>query len=165
MKYLRIAAIILLLFVIASGCKENDPTQPDVALVEAVFNHFGFDFSAGVPDTVNFSNNDGETIYWMPGGSTNANYPSNAAHIWFRTSNNASVNETKDMGIVDLSSVTAVPDAWDVSPLIPPLLVDHVIVAACRDGFVKFKVLSADTTGLWSARVQYVFSGTRSFPD
>jgi len=156
-----LSSIVLL----ASGCKESDPTQPDITVVETILNHFGFDFSAGTPDTVNFNNNDGETIAWMPGGGTNPSYPGYGSHIWYRTSNNPSMNETKDLGIVDLSSVTAVPDVWDVSPLIPPLLVDHVIVAACRDGFVKFKVMTTDTTGLWPARIRYVFSATRSFPE
>lgn len=156
---------IMLSLMVATGCKEDDPSSPDTAVVEAIITHWGFDFSAGAPDTVDFTRNDGETIGWQPGGATNPGYPSYGSYIWFRTSNNSMVNETKDMGIVDLASVTAVPEAWDVSPLIPPLLVDHVIVAACMDGYVKFKVLSTDSTGFWPARVQYVFSATTSFPD
>ena len=165
MKKLLFAGVLLSL-VLAGGCKEDDPSQPDTAIVEAIISHFGFDFSAGAPDELSFDMNDGETIAWQPGGAPNPGYPAYGAYIWFRTSNNAMVNETKDMGIVELSSVTEVPGAWDISPLIPPLLVDHVIVARCKDGFVKFKVLSANTSDAsWPVRIRFVFSATSSFPE
>ena len=158
-----LTAALVVLCIVSLSCNEADPSQPDLALVETVLTHFGFDFSAGISDSIDFTNNDGETIYWMPGGGTNPSYANNSSHIWFRTDRSTSVNETKDMGIVDLSSVTEAPAAWDVSPLIPPLLPEHVIVARCRDGYVKFKVLSTDTTGLWSSRVKYFFSATATF--
>ena len=67
------------------------------------------------------------------------------------------------MGVVELSSVTSAPATWDVNPAIPPLLPDHVIVAKTADGFVKFKVVSTDTTGAWPAAVEFVFSASSSF--
>jgi hypothetical protein len=162
---MRMIFVCVVLSITILGCKEDDPTQPSAGDFEALISHFGFDFSAGIMDSVTFSNNDGETIGWMPGGSTNPAYPGYGSYVWFRTSNNSTINETKDMGIIDLSSVTSVPDAWDASPNIPPLLLNHVIVAACKDGYVKFKVLSVDTSGFWAARIKYVFSSTTSFPN
>jgi len=150
------AAIVLTLY----SCKKNS-TEPEPAYIDAVITHMGFDFSAGRSDTVDFNNNDGETISWMPGGGTNPQYP-NGGSIWFRTSNNLSANETKDMGMVAMNSVTAVPAAWDTGA-IAPLLPGHVIVAACKDGYVKFQVVSTDTTGFWPATVQYFYSTTNSF--
>lgn len=144
------------------SCKKSETTGPEVPFVDAVITHMGFDFSAGKADTVDYSNNDGETITWMPDGGTNPLYPA-GSNVWYRTSNNFSMNETRDMGTVDLASVKTAPASWDSAPDIPPLQVGHVVVAACKDGFVKFQVLSVDTTGFWPAGVRYEFSSTTAF--
>jgi hypothetical protein len=114
---------------------------------------------------VNQANSDGETIVWMPGGGTHPQYD-NGTNIWWRNSHLASAdgaNRTRDMGVVELASVTEVPTEWDDSAVIVPLLADHVVVAQCADGFVKFKVVSTDTTGQWPAVVDFVFSTNATF--
>ena len=132
---------------------------------EAVLTHFGFDFSAGQMDTVDYDNNDGEVIVWQPGGGTNPAY-AGQQYLWWRNSSVTQTweNATRDMGAVDLASVSQVPNEWDVSPNIPPLIVGHVVFAQCRDGYVKFKVLETDTL-TWSARVEYAFSTSATYHD
>jgi hypothetical protein len=65
------------------------------------------------------------------------------------------------MGEVDIAIVRAVPAEWDKSPLIPPLLVGHTIVAKCYDGYVKFQVISIDE----SVRVKYLYSTDTTFDE
>ena len=105
MKRIWIYGTLLFLILGIGSCDENDPTQPDVAVVEALLTHFGFDFSAGTADTVDYNNNDGETIAWMPGGGTNPSYPGFGSHIWFRTSSNTSMKRDQCAHTVDGSRI------------------------------------------------------------
>jgi len=148
------------------GCKKKTADRSPSYLLSTI-THEGFDFSAGgIP--ADWNNADGETVGWMPGSGVNPNYPNNDIYIWWRNSHLDTAtyqNMTKDMGIVDMASVTQVPGSWDVSPNILPLLAGHVIVAKCKDGYVKFEVVSADPTGVWPAQVYYYFSSSATFSE
>lgn len=164
MKYYPLVAAALLtagtLLSCADGAK--NPAGAEQQATRATLTHEGFDFSAA---EVNQANSDGETIVWMPGGATHPQY-GNGTNIWWRNSHLTSANganRTKDMGVVELASVTEVPTEWDDSAAIAPLLAGHVVVAQCADGFVKFKVVSTDTTGQWPAVVDFVFSTDATF--
>ncbi|MEX0680512.1 MAG: hypothetical protein WD097_03950 [Balneolales bacterium] len=156
-----LTAIVLFTGMILMGCN-NDNSSYNYP--QAEITHSGFDFSAEKADTTNWENNDGEIILWMPGGNEHPQYPNFEEHVWFRTNHNVEVNETKDMGDVDLASIKSVPDQWDQNPDIPPLLPGNVIVARCKDGYVKFKVLSVNPDGAgWPAEVEYYFSAATTF--
>ena len=157
--------------IFVGSCKKSDGLANVEHLTSSGYKtvtvqHYGFDFSAGVADTVNWANNDGETVGWQPGGANNPSYPSYDKYIWYRNSELDTVsylNQTKDMGVIDITTVKNVPSQWDTVPYINPLLVGHVIVAKCRDGYVKFEVLSADTTMFWPAEIKYYFSSGSTF--
>jgi len=133
---------------------------------EATLTHSGFDFSEGT--TGESPIRDGEVIYWQPGyAGTHPDYPDYSEYLWWRNYHLDKVNyasQTKDMGAVDIATVREVPAEWDKSPLIPPLLVGHTIVAKCYDGYVKFQVISVDTTNE-SARVKYSYSTDTTFDE
>ncbi len=152
------------LFLVFAACEEDDNGE---SYNTATVDHNGFDFSVGKPDTVNYQNNDGETIIWQPGGEDHPDYPDDGDYIWWRNSNvdEDRVNKTMNMGKVSLSSVEKAPSSWDQSPAIPPLLKDHVIVARCKDGYVKFKVVETDASGIWAVRIKYLYSESSSFKD
>jgi hypothetical protein len=135
---------------------------------EATITHSGFDFSEGT--TGEYPTYDGETISWQPDlmGANHPDYPRDSDYIWWRNihlDNVNSISQTKDMGAVDISTVRTVPAEWDKSPLIPPLLVGHTIVAKCNDGYVKFQVISIDSAAEWTARVKYWYSPDTTFDD
>ena len=156
--------IALLASVIVIGCSEKDRDLSEFYST-ATITHDGFDFSEGVIPT-DWANADGETILWQPGSGNNPLYPNNDIYIWWRNNSIDTVNylnQTKDMGIIDISSVSQVPGDWDKSPDILPLLPGHVIVAKCRDGYVKFEVVSSDTSSVWPAQVNYLFSTSSTF--
>ncbi|NOZ46732.1 MAG: hypothetical protein GXO79_08105 [Chlorobi bacterium] len=148
-------SLVLFAFVVAAfiSCNKND----DFTYPEATITHFGFDFSAGISDTVNWTNNDGEVISWYPGGGTNPNYESG---YWWRNDQNGLSNEQKDFGTVGLSTISGAPADWDT--LINPLLAGHSYVVKCQDGYAKIEVLSLSDSD-WEAKVKYYFSKTSSF--
>jgi hypothetical protein len=157
-------------FFITNCGKDDDNGEEDNPsssfYTTATISHAGFDFSAGICDTVNWQNNDGETVSWQPNGGNDSTYPNNDKYIWFRNDAIDTVtykNQTKNMGNVEISTITNVPTQWDTAPYINPLLTGHVIVAKCFDGYVKFEVLSADTSDFWPAQVKYYFSTTSTF--
>jgi hypothetical protein len=134
---------------------------------EATLTHSGFDFSEGT--TGEYPTHDGEIISWQSDlmATTHPDYPRDSDYLWWRNLHLDDVNhasQTKDMGAVDISTVRTVPADWDKSPLIPPLLVGHTIVAKCYDGYVKFQVISVDPVD-WSARVRYSYSADATFDD
>ena len=132
---------------------------------ETTLTHSGFDFSEGT--TGEYTTYDGEVIYWQPGAETHPDYPRDSGYLWWRNTHLDDVNrasQTKDMGAVDMATVREVPAKWDKSPLIPPLLMGHTIVAKCYDGYVKFQVISVDPTDE-SARVKYWYSPNTTFDD
>ena len=139
------------------GC--SDSTSSAGSVETTLTHEWGFGFSLDAPDTANWQNNDGDVTVWQPGGGANPSY-SDVTYVWWRTF--GSVNETRDMGDVSLSSVKSIPTTWDVSPNIPPLLPGHVVVARCRDGYAKYEVVSTDTMA-WSAEVKYVYTSGASF--
>ena len=160
----RSVPVLLAFTLVLTGCP-GDSTGPDEMATTATLTHeSGFDFSAGAPDPA-FTNNDGDVITWQPGPSqpTHPSYP-NFDNVWWRndlTTDDGS-NATVDMGAVDLSSVTSVPSTFEAAPNITPLLVGHVYVAKCHDGYVKFKVTATDTES-WTATVEYVYTTGTTF--
>lgn len=156
-------ALLMLASLAIAGCP-GDSTGPDENPIAALLTHEnGFDFSAGEPDP-NFTNNDGDVIVWQPGDSqpNSTEYP-NGEYVWWRNDlTNGGMNATVDMGAVELSSVTTPPTAWETPPNITPLLVGHVYVAKCHDGYVKFRVTAVDTQN-WTANVEYVYTSGSSF--
>ena len=157
---------MVLASVIFIGCKKKTADRSTSYLL-ATITHQGFDFSTGgIPASDQYA--DGETVGWEPGFGVNPNYPNNDIYIWWRNKYIDTVNyqnQTKDMGIVDMATVTQVPGSWDVSPNILPLLAGHVIVAKCKDGYVKFEVVSANASTLWPAQVYYYFSSSATFSE
>ncbi|MGB3459754.1 MAG: hypothetical protein WBB08_10805 [Halobacteriota archaeon] len=142
------------------------PSGSGPSYPEATLTHSGFDFSEGT--TGEYPIRDGEVIYWQPGhAGTHPDYPRDSGYLWWRNTHLDDVNrasQTKDMGAVDIATVRAVPAEWDKSPLIPPLLMGHTIVAKCYDGYVKFQVISVDTADE-SARVKYSYSTDTTFDE
>ena len=142
-----------------------DSTKTSISYLEANITHSGFDFSEGTAGE--YPTYDGETINWQPDGATNPDYPRDSDYIWWRNTHLDDVNfasQTRDMGAVDISTIQTVPAEWDKSPLIPPLLLGHTIVARCNDGYVKFQVISIDSVE-WTARVKYLYSADTTFDD
>jgi len=134
---------------------------------EATLTHSGFDFSEGT--TGEYPTYDGEIVFWQSDlmASTHPDYPRDSGYLWWRNLHLDNVNsesQTEDMGAVDISTVRTVPAEWDKSPLIPPLLVGHTIVAKCYDGYVKFQVISVDAADE-SAHVRYSHSADTVFDD
>ncbi|MDD5767780.1 MAG: PPC domain-containing protein [Methanothrix sp.] len=132
---------------------------------EATITHSGFDFSEGA--TGEYPTFDGEIIEWQPSAEDHPDYPRDSGYLWWRNTHLDNVNfssQTKDMGAVDIATVRNVPAEWDRSPLIPPLLLGHTVVAKCHDGYVKFHVISVDSNN-WSAVVRYSYSPDAVFDD
>lgn len=154
----------------ASGATATPTSTPTATqgsqsgATQVLLTHAGFDFSAN--NTGEYPTYDGETVGWTPSGGQNPQYPANSGYVWWRNNHLDDVtykDRTKDMGVVSLDSVISVPSSWDVGPDIPPLLVGHVIVAECADGYVKFKVLEIVDADNWDVLVEYVFSPTGNF--
>lgn len=157
MKILKINLALFLSLIMLIGftaCNKDDKGET------AVITHEGFDFSEGIIPS-NYDNSDGETVSWMPNGGTNPNYDGN--YVWWRNTNVDADNATIDMGKVELKDVENGNVSWEENPNITPLLVGHVYVAKCKDGYVKFIVNSVSTSGLWECEVEYVFSEDAEF--
>jgi hypothetical protein len=132
---------------------------------EATLTHSGFDFSLGA--TGEYPTYDGEIITWQPSAEDHPDYPRDSGYLWWRNTHlddQNRVGQTRDMGPVDLASVRSVPAEWDKSPLVPPLLVGHTIVARCYDGYVKFQVISVDPL-VEEVLVRYFHSPDATFAD
>jgi len=152
-----IASILISFALFISGCSKNDDSEPEYATI--TLDHFNvIDFSGG-------TDGDGYTTSWQPDNGTHPSYANHGDYLWWTTSSSAgNVNATKDMGMVDMSSITQAPSTWEIAPNITPLLVGHVYVAKCADGYVKFKVTSVDpASNNWEAVVDYYFSETSTF--
>lgn len=155
-------ACVALLVVFGVAACNPFSSSSDGSYKTAELGHFGFDFSAG-EEPIQYTDSDGEVIGWQPGGEMHSDYPS-GEHLWWRNDQvtEGTPNETRSMGAVDIESVKEAPATWEVSPNITPLLVGHVYVAKCRDGYVKFEVTALDLEE-WTATVKYMFSSSRSF--
>jgi hypothetical protein len=163
----RYALLSMILFVGISmsfnSCKKDSDDDPDEVSYERVtVDHFlGFDFSENIAQ-----DSDGAVIGWQPGGETHANYNSDGDYLWWitRSITGDPTNKTNDMGTIALSSITEAPTSWELSPNITPLLVGHVYVAKCIDGYVKFEVLSVSpSVENWPVEIKYSFSSTSTF--
>ena len=99
--------IMFLLFVVLPGvfisaCDNDNSTGPgdiEGAYKTATVNHWGFDFSAGISDTVTYENNDGYTTFWSPTGGRWGE------GIWYST--NIWPNRTQNLSDVDIHSITS----------------------------------------------------------
>jgi hypothetical protein len=161
-KFRHLLILTALTFFIGYGCKDDGDEVPSE--LTATIGHFGFDFSAGQSDTVNWENNDGEVITWFPGsGNHHPLYPNNGAYLWYRNDQVAPTDyktKTYDFGETNFADIKNIPTAWDTLP--NPLLPGHVMVVKCHDGYAKFKINSVDTTH-WEATVTYMFTDGSSF--
>ncbi|OGU54449.1 MAG: hypothetical protein A2V66_00745 [Ignavibacteria bacterium RBG_13_36_8] len=120
--------------------------------------HSGIDWSTGLTgDDVSYDQIDGETIGWCTIGTR----IDGLEGIWYRPFNNHFYLH----GSGDLSQVQAVQqNMWAQDVCETPLQNGDIWVAECRDGYVKFKVISVgDPNGEWTAEVEYQFSTTTSF--
>jgi hypothetical protein len=147
-------------------CDSGQCVAPTSATQATLTHMSGFDFSTGtIPATG--EDDDGSILAWAPFPSAAPAGGGSSTDLWFwARANTADENFTKDMGMVLLSSITAVPDTWDAGKDLPldPLQVDHVYVVKCRDGYAKFLVKSLDPFGEdWSAEVDYVFTAGLTF--
>jgi hypothetical protein len=164
MKFNRLKAISTILAVFAIfivGCEKSNDSESDSYVITTVDHFKGFDFSENKAQ-----DSDGAVIGWQPGGATHPNYNNDGVYLWWitRSITGETTNKTKDMGTVALSSITEVPTNWEVSPNITPLLVGHVYVAKCIDGYVKFEVLSVSPSEEnWPVEIKYSFSSTSTF--
>ena len=156
-----VITVVLVASIALVGCEDdkNGGGTRGGGTATVTIGHDGYDFSA---NQAGYSSNyDGETISWQPGSGNNPDYPNNTSYLWWRPNNSG---RTRDMGAVTLASVTTIPTTWDTSPNIPALIVGHVIVAECPDGYVKFKVISVDANSMnWDVEVEYEFSSTGTF--
>lgn len=157
-----IFAIFSFLFLLNISCSKDDEEEG----TPAILTYEGFDFSEGIINP-NPNLNDGVTISWQPNDGSIEEY-TNGLYVWWRNSNIDTIsylNKTKDMGMVSLSSVNEIPDNWNVSPNIIPLLADHTYLAKCRDGYVKFKVnYYTIEEREWPVSVNYEFTNSTVFP-
>ena len=159
LKSVSILFVVFSIFIV--GCNESDDVEND-SFTTTIVDHFkGFDFSENKAQ-----DSDGAVIGWQPGGATHPNYTNDGEYLWWitRSITGDTTNKTKDMGVVNLSSITEAPTNWELSPNITPLIVGHVYVAKCIDGYVKFKVLSVNLTAdNWPVEIEYSFSSTSIF--
>jgi hypothetical protein len=161
-KLKSISAILIVTAILITSCdKDDDPDSGGFIYNTAKVDHFlGYDFSEGIAQ-----DSDGAVIGWQPGSEINPSY-NNDDNLWWitRSITGDATNKTKDMGTVALSSITSAPTSWEVSPNITPLIVGHVYVAKCIDGYVKFEVLSVNRSEQnWPVEVKYYFSSTLTF--
>ena len=159
----RVSVILIIATIFIFGCNKSEDSDTDeFSYNEATVDHFtGYDFSKGLAQ-----DSDGAVIGWQPGGETHPNYNNDGDYLWWitRSITGDSTNKTKDMGTVALSSITEAPTSWEISPNITPLIVGHVYVAKCIDGYVKFEVISVNPSGPnWPVEVKYYFSSTSMF--
>lgn len=148
----------------------SDTSQEDdgSTAIAATLTHSGFDFSENngtpPPGGGDVPNADGETIGWSP--SPTVWTAGDGTSVWWRTrSNDDTTNYTKDFGEVSLDSVTTVPTTWDgtTTASLPPLMVNHVYVVKCLDGYAKFLVKAIRTDTGWEADVEFVFTSGMTF--
>jgi hypothetical protein len=160
LKFISTIFAVFAIFIV--GCEENDDSESDGYTITTVDHFNGFDFSENIAQ-----DSDGAVIGWQPGGGIHPNYNNDGDYLWWITRSiitGETTNKTKEMGTVALSSITEVPTNWEVSPNITPLLVGHVYVAKCIDGYVKFEVLSVSLSkDNWPVEIKYSFSSTSVF--
>jgi hypothetical protein len=167
-KTIRIIKTLFITMFFIVGCSsEEETTEIELSSYKiATITHFGFDFSEDKnEDSPQLW--DGSVNKWQPGNGEHSTYKNNDKHLWWSNSGiNNGVNATKYFGSgTDLSTITSVPaNSWDSNPSILPLLENILYIAKCRDGYVKFRVLSTKpNSGNWATEVEYYFSKTTTF--
>jgi hypothetical protein len=163
------AILIKTLFITAFfmvGCSSSEEVELS-NYKRATITHNGFNFSEA-KEEVSPQFWDGSVNKWQPGNGEHSTYKNNDKYLWWNNSGiNNGINATKYVGggSTDLATVTSVPSGnWDSNPTILPLLEDILYVAKCRDGYVKFKVLSTKPNSAnWAAEIEYYFSKTSTF--
>ncbi len=148
-----IAFAIVLLFALPN-CSDTE----EALALKGTIGHFGFDFSAGASDTVDWDNNDGEVIGWFPGSGSHPTYPNNNGYVWYRNDQVEPLDyktKTVDLGTVDFENVTDIPTVWDTVP--NRMLVGHTMVVKCKDGYAMFKIDAVDEPA-WEVDVTYQFT-------
>lgn len=164
-KTILITGLFITIFFIV-GCSNNDNEEELPGYKTATITHNGFDFSEGKMEE-NPQLWDGSVNKWQPGNGEHGTYKNNDKYLWWNNSGvNNGISATKYMGSgKDLSTITSVPtNNWDSNPTILPLLEDILYVAKCRDGYVKFRILSTNpNSNNWVAEIEYYFSTTTTF--
>ncbi|MBU0995852.1 MAG: hypothetical protein KJ737_25435 [Proteobacteria bacterium] len=152
-----------LITTIGTGSGDDDKNGSSTG-TEATLKHEGFDFSAGVVPE-NGEDSDGDTINWVPDPSMYLDGASYGDGVWWRSKENtASENFSKDLGEVDLDSLTDIPTIWDGGTGIAliSLQENHVYIVKCKDGYAAFLVKSIDLD-TWDVAVDYIYTSGTSF--
>ncbi len=166
MKQNKLIILLFSAFFIYISCSNNNEDVETSGYKRATISHNGFDFSEAKEET-SPQLWDGSITKWQPGNGEHSTYKNNDVYLWWTNSGiNNGVNATKYIGAGnDLSTITSVTDEnWDSNPTILPLLKDNLYVAKCRDGYIKFRVISTSPNSTnWDAEIEYYFSKTKNF--
>ena len=160
MKFSKILLLIVLPMIVISlsYCSLFEEDSDGDGGATLTITHDGIDWSTlSTGSEVSYDQIDGETIAWCEPGQR----ITEITGIWYRSFN----NQVYLYGSGDLSQVQAVEqNRWQSDVCSTPLAVGDIWVAECRDGYVKFKVLSVgDPDGEWEAEVEYQYSADGSF--
>ena len=166
-KLFYIFFVLALTVFFACDPDDNDDPGDTSNYTKVTLTHDGFDFSAGIWDSITWENNDCDLVGWHSGiQTTHPSYPSNTTYTWIRNSyaDTSSNNDCyiKNYGNIDITSVSSISVNND--SIIDPLLVGDVWVIKCKDGFAKFEVLFVDGVN-WEAQVNYIFTTGNSFTE
>jgi len=148
----------------SNSTRTSDTTSDTTEAAVATVGHSGFDFSTEEAGG-DYEAQDGYPTAWVPG---NSEYPEGyewgSGVRWVPYTNTDTENFTKDMGEVELGSVTSVPDTWDggTGQSVMPLQVGHVYVVKCREGYAKSLVNSISSES-WDVQVEYYFTSGTAF--
>ena len=165
--YLQI--LMMALYIInLSSCDNNAVNNDEREFQRATLTTSGYDFSrASIGSGEMF---DGKVTKSMPNEGVNSYFPNNGDYVWWNNTHLDSVNElnqTIDLGIADLSSVSLYDTSniqWDIQPSIFPLRFDHVFIVQALEGVVKFKILNVDIGDTLQVEVEYFFSASTFAP-
>lgn len=152
---------IVILITLISACKLFDvDDNPVVTYSTATITHSGFDFSAGISDTIDWQNNDGDVVNWSPVN------PQKRDKLWWRPGSGIAQelppnNSQKNMGNLSLESIIDIPSTFDADP--DPLEIGNSYVVKCFDGYAKFKVLELGDNDHWWAKVKYEYTSGNRF--
>ena len=153
--------LIVILIIQISSCKLFDEDDnPCTTYKTATLSHYGFDFSAGISDTIGWQNNDGDVVNWSPVN------PQKRNKLWWRPGSGIAQelpanNSQKNYRVFPLDSILAIPSTFDANP--DPLKIGNSYVVKCLDGYAKFKVLELGNNNDWWAKVEYEFTSGNKF--
>ncbi len=134
--------------------------NPEISYKKATLTHYGFDFSTGKSDTINWQKNDGDIVNWSPVD------PQKRNKLWYRPGTGVAQelppnNSQKNMGTFPMDSIIDIPAKFDADP--SPLYIGNTYVVKCFDGYAKFKVLELGNNDDWWAKVEYEFTNGNKF--